>query len=276
MIGFVNGLTCAPVLGLYPDYEDVFFEYDEETGNGAYTFTVPKGAKTIDITCIGGGAGGSRGGVSYGNIANAWPGGGGSGGTGEIQHVMGYAVEAGESYSLQVGAGGAAGKTSGATMGGAGGASAFSSIVSAAGGYPGGNGGNEPLNNTSSASGGTGGKGGIGGNGGGPGRGANASLLGSHGANGTSTQAWSSWTKSEWYAFRDESTGRRLGNCARGGYGYDLGSEGKQYSRGLSTADAPGTMYGSSGQGGDQQKTGTSKTPGAGTAGLVAIRIHYK
>lgn len=251
-------------MALYPAYEDIYFETA-----GAHTFVVPKGAKTIDVTCIGGGAGGADGGVSYGSIANAWPGGGGSGGTGEIRHTMGISVTPGESYALSVGKAGAA-------YGGAGGASRFSSVLTAAGGQPGSAGGNEPLNNTSSANGGSGGNGGIGGNGGGPGRGANANLLGSHGANGTSTQAWSSWPKSEWYAFRDESTKRRLGQSARGGYGYDLGSEGKQYARGLTATEAPGTMYGSGGQGGDQKKTGTNQTPGAGGAGLVAIRVHYK
>ena len=264
MIGYVNGMSVPPVMSLYPQREDVFYE-----AAGTYEFVIPKGAKRIDVTCIGGGGGGHEGGVSYGSLANAWPGGGGSGGTGEIRHIMGQSVKAGEKYSVTVGKGGSA-------YGGAGETSAFGEMLNAAGGTGGARGGNEPLSNTATTNGGAGGKGGIGGNGGGPGRGQYSHQPGASGANGESVQAWKTWEKNEWYAFRDESTGKRLGVSARGGYGYDLGSYGGQYAQGLSAADGPGEMFGGSGQGGDQKKTGTSQKPGAGAAGLVAVRVWYK
>jgi hypothetical protein len=262
--GFVNGLSAPPVLRIYPKYEDIF--YDKA---GAHTFTVPRGAKAIEVTVIGAGGGGQEGGVTYGNIVNAYPGGGGGGGSGEIKHVSKTAVSVGASYALTVGAGGAA-------YGGAGGASSFSSLASAAGGNGGERGGNEPLNNQSTANGGAGGHGGIGGNGGGAGRGQFSTLLGANGANGADGQPWSSWTNAEWYAFRDPATGKRLGMGGRGGDGYAINAETTRAPRGISAEQLPGTMYGSGGRGGDQKKTGNVKTPAAGENGLVAIRVWYK
>lgn len=264
MIGVVNGLFAPPVMSLRPTYEDYYYAVP-----GSYSFAIPKGAKSIDVTVIAGGGGGQEGGATYGNIANAYPGGGGAGASGEMQHVQNVSVTPGASYAITVGAAGAA-------YGGAGGDSAFGELAKAAGGQSGGRGGNEPLNNTDKASGGTGGKGGIGGNGGGPGRGTYSNLLGSSGANGADTLDWGSWAVADWYVFRDPTTGKRLGQGGQGGYGYDLGSYGEQAARGLSTAQAPGTCYGGGGRGGDQKKTGTTKAPTAGQSGLVAVRVWYK
>lgn len=264
MIGMVNGLMHPPAMRLYPAYED--FYYDEP---GSYTFTVPKGAKRMDVTVIGAGGAGNRGGVSYGNMENAWPGGGAGGAAGCMQHVKDASATPGTQYDVTVGKGGE-------TNGGNGEASSMGTIASAEGGKGGGKGGEEPLNNTGTANGGTGGNGGIGGNGGGPGRGQYSNLIGTSGANGTDAMAWEGWTREDWYVFKDENTGKRLGQGGQGGYGYDLGSYGQQLARGLSEEQAPGTMYGSGGRGGDQQKTGSIKTAEAGMGGLVAIRIYYK
>ena len=264
MTGMVNGLMHPPVMKLYPAYEDFYYETA-----GSYTFTVPRGAKRMDVTVIGGGAGGMAGGVSYGNIENAYPGGGAGGAAGNMQHVKKASAKPGTQYAVTVGAGGAA-------NGGNGGKSTMGTMAGASGGNAGTKGGNEPLSNTGTANGGTGGNGGIGGNGGGPGRGQYATLLGKSGANGTDALDWEGWELAEWYVFRDETTGKRLGQGGQGGYGYDLGSYGEQNARGLSAQQAAGTMYGSGGRGGDQQKTGSIKTPEAGKDGLVAIRIYYK
>lgn len=264
MIGMVNGLTHPPAMKIYPSYEDFYFE-----NPGSYTFTVPRGAKRMDVTVIGAGGGGNEGGVSYGNIENAYPAGGGAGATGSMKHVKNKSATPGTQYAVTVGEGGAA-------YGGNGGKSAMGTVASAEGGKGGEPGGNEPLNNTSTTNGGKGGSGGIGGNGGGPGRGRYSGLIGTSGENGTDTMAWTGWNTEEWYAFRDTKTGKRLGQSGKGGYGFDLGSYGEQYKRGLSAAQAPGTMYGNGGNGGDQKKTGTTITPTAGKSGLVAIRIYYK
>lgn len=264
MIGMVNGLMHPPVMKLYPAYEDFYYETP-----GSYTFTVPRGAKRMDVTVIGAGGGGAVGGVTYGNIENAYPAGGGGGGTGGMQHVKNASATPGTQYAVTVGAGGTA-------YGGTGGKSAMGTIASADGGNGGTSGGNEPLNNTSTANGGAGGSGGIGGNGGGKGRGQYSGLIGTDGADGASSLGWKSWDVSEWYAFRDTATGRRLGQGGRGGDGMDIYDFSSRAAIGLTAAQAPGKMYGSGGRGGDQKKTGPNQVPTAGTGGLVAIRIYYK
>ena len=264
MIGLVNGLFAPPVIRLYPTYEDLFFETP-----GTYTFTVPKGAKSIDVTVIGSGGGGNEGGVSYGNIANAYPGGAGAGAAGEMTHAFGVIVMPGASYAVTVGKAGAA-------YGGAGEKSSFGTIAQANGGNGGNRGGHEPLNNTSTANGGKGGSGGIGGNGGGKGRGQYSNLIGADGADGESTMDWANWEIADWYVFRDISTGKRLGQGGRGGDGMGINDYSDRAAWGLTVDEAPGQMYGSGGRGGDQQKTGPVKTPEAGGNGLVAVRVWYK
>lgn len=264
MKGFVNGLNAPPIMRLNPDHVDIFFEKA-----GTYSYTIPRGAKSIDVTVIGSGGGGQEGGVSYGNIQNAWPGGGAGGAAGEMKHLMRVSVTPGTTYQIRVGKGGAA-------FGGAGEASKFGELLSAAGGLAGGRGDHEPLDDKSTANGGRGGNGGIGGNGGGRGRGRYSHQDGADGADGTSSMEWQSWTPAQWYAFEDASTGKRLGNGGRGGDGHALNALSTRKEIGKTTAEVPGKTYGGGGRGGDQQKTGQNKTPGAGQGGLVAVRVWYK
>lgn len=263
MIGFVNGLLCAPVMKLYPDYQDYFFETP-----GMHEFTVPNGAKTFELTVIGGGAGGQEGGVSYGVIASAWPAGGAGGATGEMHHAKSIQASPGTVYAVKVGKGGN-------SFGGAGGASYFGNMLSAAGGSSGNVGGNEPLVENATANGGDGGSGGIGGNGGGRGRGMYSQDVGINGSNGASTLAWETWDKPDWYVFGDAATKRRLGQGGRGGDGMDMGTLSTRSARGRAV-ESGDTCYGGGGRGGDQQKNGTVKTPTAGQNGLVAVRVWYK
>lgn len=263
MNGFVNGLRCAPVMRLYPEYADFFFDTA-----GTHTFTVPRGAKRMRVTCIGGGGGGGEGGVTYGDIASAYPAGGGGGGSGVMAHSAIKGVSAGETYTLVVGAGGAAQA--------AGGASSFADWVSAAGGRPGETGGHEPLAENVTANGGAGGAGGIGGTGGGPGRGMFSHNVGVDGAYGASSLSWNTWTAAQWYVFEDETCKKRLGQGGAGGWGFDNGTYGHQGAQGASVSLRPGTVYGSGGRGGDQQKTGVTKTPKPGGSGLVAVRVYYR
>ena len=264
MIGFVGGLMAPPVLKLNPDYVDIYYEQA-----GTYVFTVPNGAKSIDLTVIGSGAGGQEGGISYGTVENAYPAGGAGGAAGEIKHMSHVEVAPGATYQIKV-------AKAGTAYGGNGESSFFGNMLTAAGGSSGGRGGHEPLNNQSTANGGNGGSGGIGGNGGGAGRGQYSSLLGKDGSDGASSMAWESWGAAEWYAFRDAKTGKRLGNGGRGGDGYAIYADSSRKEIGKSVAEIPGTCYGGGGRGGDQRKTGPVKTPTAGQNGLVAIRVWYK
>lgn len=196
------------------------------------------------------------------------PGGGGGGATGEMKHVFSAAVTPGSTYAITVGVGGGARQSGGTTS--------FGQVVSAAGGQCGWAGGNEPLNNQSTANGGKGGDGGIGGRGGGAGRGDYSTLLGSDGANGTSSMAFGTWSVSDWYAFCDPTTGRRLGPSGGGGNGYaGAGSGTGGYTllpgQGKTVSEAPGTCYGSGGRGGDNARVNTWKAE-AGAGGLIAIR----
>lgn len=248
---------------LYPAYADFFFDQA-----GTHTFTVPRGAKRMDVTCIGGGGGGGAGGVTYGTIENAYPAGGGGGGSGEIAHARSVPATPGEAHVIIVGAGGAAGKD--------GGASSLGQLLSAAGGRHGEPGDHEPLAQNVTANGGTGGIGGVGGTGGGAGRGAFSQDVGTDGGYGLSTQTWNTWDPAQWYAFGDAQSLRRLGTGGAGGWGYDRGSFGHQTAQGPSAQTLPGALYGSGGRGGDQARTGVTMTPLAGTGGLVAIRVWYK
>lgn len=235
--------------------------------------TVPLWARKTDITCIGGGAGGCVGGSYYGNFEAAWPGGGAGGATGEIKHLFGANVVAGTSYAVSVGKGGMAdnGEYSSSEVSGS--PSSFGSLLVARGGSMGSRGGNEPTDiNQKNVPGGRGGNGGIGGNGGGCGRG-NYSAPEYHDADdGSSTMDWQNWGINDWYVFKEQWTGRRLGLGGRGGDGMSLYSFSTRYPVGLSTSQAPGVCYGGGGRGGDQKKDGPVTTPGSGQDGLVAIR----
>ena len=81
--------------------------------NGVYSFTAPTGTTAVRVRCWGAGGGGSQ-------TANYYGGGGGGFSIGE------FAVEAGKTYAITVGAGGIANS--------AGGTSSFGSLISATGG----------------------------------------------------------------------------------------------------------------------------------------------
>lgn len=235
--------------------------------------TVPLWARRVDVTCIGAGGGGARGGYNYNAGEKSYPAGGGAGGTGEIRHLFGANVSAGDTVSVTVGRGGAyynGNNDQPNTENG--GESSFGDLLTAAGGKQGRIGGSEPTDQTSGANGGRGGEGGVGGNGGGAGWGKYSSCVGYDGADGDSLLDWENWEVEDWYVFRDPSTGRRLGQSGRGGDGSKVGSLSTREARGLTDDEAPGVMYGSGGRGGDQQKTGAVKTPEAGQDGLVAVR----
>ena len=236
--------------------------------------TVPLWARRIDVTCIAAGGGGARGGYNYNAGERSYPAGGGSGGTGEIQHLFGAKVSPGDTVSVTVGKGGAYynGNNDQPNMEN-GGDSSFGELLVAAGGKQGRIGGSEPTDQVSGANGGRGGSGGIGGNGGGAGWGKYSSSAGYDGADGESTLDWENWAIEDWYVFRDPSTGKRLGQSGRGGDGISLGLNSTRAARGLTEEEAPGEMYGSGGRGGDQQKNGPVKMPEAGQDGLVAVRF---
>ena len=246
-----------------PEYEQIFF-----TSNGAYT--IPAWSECVDVTCIGGGGGGAGGGASYSGTSKAYPGGGGGGGSGEMLHAFGAALTPGESYSVTVGQGGAAGGMY--TNGSAGGASALGTFR-ARGGNGGTRGDNEALSNGVTSNGGAGGSGGIGGTGGGRGYGLSATEgYGSDGATGASWLAWNGWSTAQWYAFEDAASLVRLGRSGSGGRGIDGGAYDVRAGQGASDAAAPGVSYGSGGRGGDQWKTGGAYGAQPGTDGLVAVR----
>ena len=251
MNGWVNGLLCNPAMRIYPPYTDTFFEKP-----GVYTFTVPRGAKRIDVTCIGGGGAGGVTGYDYG--AGGTPGTGGDGGTGDMAHAKGYAVSPGMVFNLAVGAGG--------TLSLAAETSWFGEIAYAKGGENGAEGAWSDLSNDIYAvvPGGKGGDGGIGGGRGDSGINRKGKDWGG-GENGADRLDWTAWTRAQWYCFGDMSTGRRLGNA-----GDDYISAGYP-PRGRT--DLPGRYFGSGGEG-TKRKEWISRTDGGG--GLVAVRVWYR
>ena len=142
---------------------------------GDHSFVAPAGVTAVEYLVVGGGGGGG-GLTGTGNTAR---GGGGGGGGGVLTNVGDslYAVVAGQSYDITVGAGGAGG-IGGTTAAQAGQASSFDGIVADGGGRgaggTGGNGGGDGASGgggraNSSGGDGTAGQGNDGGNGGGNG-----------------------------------------------------------------------------------------------------------
>lgn len=70
------------------------------TTTGTHTFTVPSGVSTVSVFCVGGGGAGDNG--------NNGDGGGGGGGGAACVWIEGLSVSSGQTYNIQVGAGGAA------------------------------------------------------------------------------------------------------------------------------------------------------------------------
>ena len=269
---FDSDMSDAVELRAYASqYTDVYFTYD--VNNPVQTFIVPTWAKRVDVCCIGGGAGGRLGGVTYGGKNNCWPAGGAGGGSGEMVNATAVNVSPGGSYTIVVGSGGVGETVKEPVYSGGGNSSFGGDIVVASGGRYGYRGDHEPLKENVTANGGHGGDGGIGGNGGGPGRGFFSQNVGVSGdPGGDIHDDWNVWEKHQWYVFGDISTNRRLGCGGAGGLGYDLGTDGGQFARGADILTAPGTMYGSGGRGGDQQRTGRNFDATNGQPGLVAIR----
>jgi hypothetical protein len=105
------------------------------------TFTVPSNCTTVEVFLVGGGGGGG-GGTTF---ANNWSAGGGGGGGGVLQKTI--TVTAGSSYTVTIGAGGAAG-TSGSVAGSVGSDTTFGSLAT---GYGGGGGSSFHDNNATMA-----------------------------------------------------------------------------------------------------------------------------
>ncbi|HIQ71738.1 MAG TPA: hypothetical protein IAB73_05975 [Candidatus Onthenecus intestinigallinarum] len=245
--GFDSAVSTAVTLTAHaPQYADVFL-----TQSG--TYTVPWGAESLRVCCIGGGGG--RGAPGY-NYGTTYPGGGfGGGGTGEKAELALGAGQftPGASIQVTVGGGGIAAPNA-FEAGRAGGATSFGSLLTARGGLGGSPG--DASSSTSAPNGGAGGAGGIGGAGGGWSRyGPNSGNIGSQGANG---ESWSPpASDAAYYPFSDPSTGRRLGTGGAGGTGVNTGNAQ------TGNAALPGTRYGSG---------GGSNNDGNGTAGLIAVR----
>jgi len=111
-----SGVVIVRYLAYQPLISNVFYT--------AGTWTCPPGVTTVEVLAVGGGgAGGSNG--SGNNIA------GGGGGGGGVVYNNSVQVSPGTTYSISVGAGGVASRTSGPINGGN---SAFGSVITAYGG----------------------------------------------------------------------------------------------------------------------------------------------
>lgn len=251
MNGWVNGLLSNPALRIYPPYTDTFFETP-----GTYAFTVPRGAKRIDVTCIGGGGAGGLTGYDY--MEGGTPGTGGDGGTGDMAHAQGYAVSPGTVFDVEVGAGGTLSRVAGASR--------FGNLVYAQGGENGAQGAFSDLSSDTYAvvPGGNGGYGGIGGTHGDSGINRKGKDWGG-GQNGADRHNWTAWTDAQWYCFGDAGTLRRLGNAGDDHSGVGYPPRGRM--------DLPGRYFGSGGEGTKKMPL-ISRTDGGG--GLVAVRVWYR
>ncbi len=116
-----------PTYCFHAPYVDYLFET-------SCLFTVPRGARSLDLTLLSGGAGGGGGGG--GNLYHsgtggdgAGPGGGGGGGSGRIQHWYNLPVIATQQLNITVGAGGSAGQGTSYAAGLAGGPGGSTSMV---------------------------------------------------------------------------------------------------------------------------------------------------
>ena len=143
LTGFFAGATAAPAgqaQAIYPT--TVTGTGMVATSTGTFQWTAPDGVTSVCAVCVGGGGGGGSTGDGTG--------GGGGGGLGWKNNI---AVTPGTTYTVIVGAGGAAGSGNGgqsyfiastlvAGNGGLGGSSGSSGVGGAGGGYVGDGGGN--------------------------------------------------------------------------------------------------------------------------------------
>lgn len=294
--GFDSAASSAVTLTAHaPQHVDSYF-----TASG--TYTVPWWAERVDVTCIGGGGGGSA------RIGDAEGGCGGA--SGYISHGVGVAATPGTAVAVTVGAGGARGLESApygdkSRSGVDGGASSFGSLHAAGGGQrgivhspdvpeyhrggnggAGGGGGGRATNaasvistrggggyNTSGGNYGSGtygvsggGGGGYKGTSGGSGSGGNWGATPTNGGTGANTD--------EYYCFQDASSARYLyaqgGDGGAGTYGATPGAGGRggNVGRDARGAALAGSGYGHGGRGSDDQADNSA----AGGAGLVAVR----
>ena len=294
--GFDSAASAAVTLTAHaPQHADSYF-----TSSG--TYTVPAWAERVDVTCIGGGGGGSA------RIGDAEGGCGGA--SGYISHGLGVAATPGTAVAVTVGAGGARGLESApygdkSRSGVDGGASSFGSLHAAGGGQrgivhspdvpeyhrggnggAGGGGGGRATNaasvistrggggyNTSGGGYGNGtygvsggGGGGYKGTSGGSGSGGNWGATPTNGGTGANTD--------EYYCFQEASSARYLyaqgGDGGAGSYGATPGAGGRggNVGRDARGAALAGTGYGRGGRGSDDQADNSA----AGGAGLVAVR----
>lgn len=246
------------------------------TSPGTHTWVCPLNVYSVDVVCVGGGGSGGN------NSA-----GGGGGGGGGLGYKNSISVTPGTSYTVVVGAGGAA-RVSAPQAGEVGGDSYFISTITVKGGggsgggsangvsatggdyFPlGGNGGNGGVDNN--AGGGGGGAGGYSGSGGNGGTGYGGSgLAGTGGAGGGGGGAD--------YTFRGGAGGGvgvlGEGTSGSGGAGStsSIGSGGTGGSNGSSgsngVAASPG-VYGGGGSGNDQSSYSDSGSGGSGAVRII-------
>ena len=96
-MAIINGLNGQPCYILHPDHEDYFF-------TSSQSWTIPRGAKRLQVTCIGGGGGAGSAGYNYGGSYET-PGGGGGGGAGEKKDgTFTSGFTAGSAITVTVGA----------------------------------------------------------------------------------------------------------------------------------------------------------------------------
>ncbi|HMK46865.1 MAG TPA: hypothetical protein VK436_09585 [Methanocella sp.] len=153
-----NIVSMPPISTTYTPRQPVL-TYSNYTTAGTYTFTVPAGLTSLNVTLIGGGGGG--GGGNYGASMYQYGGSGGGGGSGYMTTKTNLAVTPGQAITVTVGAGGAGGApvySGNGNGGGTGGTSSFGMANTASGGG-GGSGGADSKDTGGTGLGGVGGTG---------------------------------------------------------------------------------------------------------------------
>jgi hypothetical protein len=213
------------------------------TANG--TFTVPAGVSSVKVLVVAGGGGGG----SFGSFSNGAGGGGGGG----FIYDSAYGVTAGQSISITIGSGGAAGNSG---AGGNGGNSVFGTLTAIGGGGGGGYTGSAFVNP---------GDGGSGGGGAGAGTGTQA---GGTGTAGPPRQGYAGGTTTGGGAQRPASGG---GGGSAAGTSISSNENGGNGGAGYDASAVFGTDYGVSGVfcggGGGGRNTGTAGSGGSGGGG---------
>jgi len=263
--------------------------YVQITSGTGCLWNVPTGITSIDYVIVG--AGGGGGGANNGSL-----GGGGGGGGGQVTTSTNFAVTAGSSLSLTIGAGGSAGSAS--SYGGGGGAttlSNFTTTYSATGGNGGQGGGTANTQADLSGDGGNAGGGNAGaasdwdGGGGGGGAGSAGTVGtdiggqgGNGGAGGTGVTSAAASSLSLYFGAGGGGGGTPSNNVAPASQtdgfgalgGSSVGGNGGVVSstKGVATAGAANTGSGGGGGGWNYNYNSTQKMGGAGADGVIWIK----